>query len=537
MTIEALAYLLWKDRVIYEIKIHHSNRLVYQLMEYLRRDRDGAAKEFNTDSVAVVIQSFVELNQYTDAPYQLYIEEFEKSYLENTRVYYETESATLIGSATISVFMDRALQRLHDESGFCSRYLDSNTHEKSIKEVEKCYITMHHQRLVNEFQTMVSESRYGDCRNAYRLVSRIQNGVNPLLHILERHVNKLGKALVAKLGTTVLKEPKEYVEPLMVLQIEYMEIVNEYFGNDAEFVAAVDKAFRAVVNDTVTNVSVNAPEVLARYCDGLLKRNLKQVVSEQELDDKFTRLITLFKYVDDKDIFQKFYSRMLAKRLIQGTSYSDDAEANMISRLKGACGFEYTSRLQRMFTDMAISQDLTMRFSEFVSHANIDLGVEFGVQVLTQGAWPLSGQTGVEFTLPVELEKSVASFMTFYMNHHNGRKLTWMYHLSKADVRCFGFDKRYELAVSVYQLAVLGVLNRVDESGVKVSEVARDTGIGGVELRKVMKPLLDIRLIEVVEGKWEDETGGDERVVVRVNEKFTRWVFPFITFYSILLFN
>jgi len=44
--------------------------------------------------------------------------------------------------------------------------------------------------------------------------------------------------------------------------------------------------------------------------------------------------ILLFKYVDDKDVFQKFYSRMLAKRLIYDNSVSDDAESNMISRLK-----------------------------------------------------------------------------------------------------------------------------------------------------------------------------------------------------------
>jgi len=40
---------------------------------------------------------------------------------------------------------------------------------------------------------------------------------------------------------------------------------------------------------------------------------------------------------------------MLAKRLVQHMSASDDAEASMISKLKQACGFEYTSKLQRMF--------------------------------------------------------------------------------------------------------------------------------------------------------------------------------------------
>jgi len=60
--------------------------------------------------------------------------------------------------------------------------------------------------------------------------------------------------------------------------------------------------------------------------------------------------MVLFGYLEDKDVFQTFYTTKLAKRLIHGVSTSDEAEANMISKLKEACGFEYTNKLQRMFT-------------------------------------------------------------------------------------------------------------------------------------------------------------------------------------------
>lgn len=36
--------------------------------------------------------------------------------------------------------------------------------------------------------------------------------------------------------------------------------------------------------------------------------------------------MVIFRYIEDKDVFQKFYSKMLAKRLVQGNSSSDDAE-------------------------------------------------------------------------------------------------------------------------------------------------------------------------------------------------------------------
>jgi cullin 1 len=72
--------------------------------------------------------------------------------------------------------------------------------------------------------------------------------------------------------------------------------------------------------------------------------------------------MTVFKFLEDKDVFQKFYTKHLAKRLVNGTSASDDAEASMISKLKEACGYEYTNKLQRMFTDMSISKDLNTGF-------------------------------------------------------------------------------------------------------------------------------------------------------------------------------
>lgn len=46
--------------------------------------------------------------------------------------------------------------------------------------------------------------------------------------------------------------------------------------------------------------------------------------------------MVIFRYIEDKDVFQKFYSKMLAKRLVQQNSASDDAEASMISKLKVA---------------------------------------------------------------------------------------------------------------------------------------------------------------------------------------------------------
>ncbi|VEL08639.1 unnamed protein product [Protopolystoma xenopodis] len=72
----------------------------------------------------------------------------------------------------------------------------------------------------------------------------------------------------------------------------------------------------------------------------------------------------VFKYVEDKDVFQKFYCKTLARRLVTNQSVSEDAEASMIARLKETCGYEYTSKLQRMFQDVSSSRELNAKFND-----------------------------------------------------------------------------------------------------------------------------------------------------------------------------
>lgn len=131
----------------------------------------------------------------------------------------------------------------------------------------------------------------------------------------------------------------------------YEELVADTFKNEPIFLSALDKACASVINKRINDKQPcrSAELVLttnfcffltflifvffkvAKYCDSLLK---KSKTAESEIDAKLTNSITIFKYIEDKDVYQKFYSRMLAKRLIHELSQSMDAEEAMINRLK-----------------------------------------------------------------------------------------------------------------------------------------------------------------------------------------------------------
>lgn len=115
---------------------------------------------------------------------------------------------------------------------------------------------------------------------------------------------------------------------------KYKSIVVDVFDNDLSFSGALDKAFTVIINyKFVKNQPSKSPEYLSKYCDNLLKKSSKGM-SESEIDHKLLLSITIFKYVDDKDVFQRFYQRHLAKRLIHQQSQSMDGEEGMINKLK-----------------------------------------------------------------------------------------------------------------------------------------------------------------------------------------------------------
>jgi len=59
------------------------------------------------------------------------------------------------------------------------------------------------------------------------------------------------------------------------------------------------------------------------------------------------KTILLFRFLQDKDVFERYYKQHLAKRLLLNKSVSDDFEKSMISKLKVYEGrIVWRSRLQ-----------------------------------------------------------------------------------------------------------------------------------------------------------------------------------------------
>lgn len=202
--------------------------------------------------------------------------------------------------------------------------------------------------------------------------------------------------------------------------------------------------------------------------------------------------MTMFKFIDDKDVFQKFYQKHLAARLVKQLSISSEAEGSMISKLKDACGFEYTTKLQKMVTDVNLSNDLTDNFKEKMRASESSSDVDFSIIVGGTNNWPLQPQQ-TDYAIPRAILPTYERFKGFYANNHTGRKLTWLWHLHRTEIRMNWTSPKYILMASAYQMAVILLFN--DNLSLSYAEIEEGTKMSPQYLKPVLNLLVKAKIL------------------------------------------
>jgi cullin 3 len=211
---------------------------------------------------------------------------------------------------------------------------------------------------------MFQNERIEDLKAMYELFAWVPEAQRELRMALSSYVKQVGKQIVV--DEELLDKPTQFVDELLNLRHKFDRVIAKSFNQDNTFQRALKEAFEEFVN-----VDTRVASFLALYVDSLLKSGMKGM-TETDVEHKLDRIVVIFRHLSDKDIFEQYYQQHLAKRLLQGKSISEETERLMITKLRTECGFHFTQKLEGMFQDLTVSNQL---MSEFKDKFTDDLNV------------------------------------------------------------------------------------------------------------------------------------------------------------------
>ena len=203
------------------------------------------------------------------------------------------------------------------------------------------------------------------------------------------------------------------------------------------------------------------------------------VDEDAEVNLQLDQVLDLFRFVQGKAVFEAFYKKDLARRLLMARSASADAERSMLTRLKTECGSAFTQNLEQMFKDVELAREEMQSYKQrledrigYEKGKNVDLSVN----ILSAAAWPTYPDIPVR--IPVNVQKEIEGFEMHYKQKHTGRKLDWKHALAHCQMRA-RFDKgAKELVVSSFQAIVLLLFNGVkDGDKLTYQHILTETGL------------------------------------------------------------
>lgn len=505
LEVRDLCLYLWNEHMIFPLQ----QQLVKLLLCEIENDRRGL--NVNQTIVSGVVHSLAEVEEYhKEKTLELYREAFERPFLKTTGEYYRALADVLITRLDCSGYMKQVLKIIDLETLRCTKFIHSSSKEKVISEIRHRMVADHSMFLHKESEHMVASDCWQDLHAMYKLLRPLTGGLKTLTQQIQSRITQIGLESI-KQDSTSDNPPKVFVESFIQVYKKHSELIATIFNGDQLFVGALDKACTAIINHRVNpQQPCRSPELLAKYCDSLLRKPssgsvsssnsgggaMNKNLSDSEIDEKLSLSIIVFKYIDDKDIFQKFYSKNMARRLIFSQLASMEAEESMINKLKQVCGYEFTAKLHRMFTDIGVSNELKESFNQSLRQKNAQLGISFSIYVLQAGSWPLGQSPVTSFALPEIFSHSVKAFEEYYYSRYTGRVLTWLYHHCTADLKlCYTAKRQYSVSMQTFHAAILLLFETNDI--LTYGEISKSTQLSDDQLNKHLQGLLDAKILLV----------------------------------------
>jgi len=347
------------------------------------------------------------------------------------------------------------------------------------------------------------------------------------------HRKRLGEKLkksfstwVDKTGTGIVfddKNSEQMVVRLLSLKRRLDNIWRTSFQRDSELGHGLREAFETFINKIKKGESTwgtdnsKTGEMIAKYVDMLLKGGSKVIPTEltvgkgdaaneneededramdedTEVNAQLDQVLDVFRFIHGKAVFEAFYKKDLAKRLLMGRSASADAEKSMLSRLKTECGAGFTQNLEQMFRDIELGREEMSSYKDRLAEMQKKPGeIDMNVSVLSSAAWPT--YPDVQVRIPAEVNTAIEEFEAHYKSKHSGRRLAWKHALASCQMKASFPKGPKEFVVSAYQAIILLLFNGLAKDEQLTYEfIKSESGLPEAEVKRTLQSLACAKL-------------------------------------------
>ncbi|KAK3329810.1 Cullin [Apodospora peruviana] len=511
-------------------------------LDLINMERDGDIIDRNlVRNITAMLEALYETDDEIENQ-KLYLTVFEPHYIENSRDFYRRECEKLIRESDAGTWLRHTQRRLDEEQNRCETTISTWTSDKIAKVVQsELFMAKLDDFLSMEgsgLKTMIDNDRVEDLSILYQLICKVDKNKTPLMGPLQSRVLELGleieqnlkntdfstfsavagdaddaaeggdKAKVLTLSAAAQQTAAaiKWVDDVLQLKDKFDNLWTTCFDQDIMIQSAMTKSFSDFIN-----MFPRSSEFVSLFVDDNLKRGVRGK-TEAEVDIVLDKAIVLLRYLTDRDMFERYYQKHLARRLLHGKS-DTQTEKWMVLRMKSEMGNHFTSKFEGMFKDMELSRDLTGSYRDHIRNlgdadtAQIDLNIN----VLTTNNWPpevmgrsISQEEGtrVDCAYPATIKRLQDSFFKYYLKDRSGRVLTWVTSAGTADIKCvfpkvlgketgaLSKERRYELNVSTYGMIVLMLFNDLAEGeSLSFEDIQATTRIPAGDLTRTLASL------------------------------------------------
>lgn len=353
----------------------------------------------------------------------------------------------------------------------------------------------------DEIADLLDENAVEDLKSLYSLL-RKKDLTSLLRTPFEKWIDLTGTAIVFD-----EEDSDNMVVKLLTLKKQVDNIWDVSFRRDQDLGHALRESFDTFMNKSkktsaTWNTDNSKPgEMIAKYVDMLLRGGSKAIPStlaknaakstitaaeedneeedvdeEREVNNQLDQVLDLFRFLDGKAVFEAFYKKDLARRLLMNRSASADAERSMLTRLRTECGPGFTSNLEQMFKDIELAREEMATYKMSLSEKGLSPSIDLSVNTLSSAAWP--SYPDIPVNIPMEVKAEIDAFESHYSLKHSGRRLTWKHALAQCQLKASFPCGNKEVVVSSFQAIVLLLFNGVGlDERISYETLLAETGL------------------------------------------------------------